>query len=152
MLAAAAGLGRIGHLSKTLTDNIRIGSQVGNLPTYYDYLNSGRTTDPGFVGRDGELYFGHQYVFGTPQPWFEFGYGLSYTTFEYSKMSLSATNVSASDSLTAAVHVKNTGENPLYNNSAIIHRDGSDWQQRSQELRDFLQQPLFCDPGNLLIS
>jgi beta-glucosidase len=82
---------------------------VGNLPIYYDYLNSGRTTSPGFVGRDGQLYFGHQYVFGTPQPWFEFGYGLSYTTFHYSNVSLSATNVSASDSLTATVRIENTG-------------------------------------------
>ena len=83
---------------------------VGNLPIYYDYLNSGRSTDPGFVGKDGQLYFGHQYVFGTPQPWFEFGYGLSYTTFHYSNVSLSATNVSASDTITATVHIKNTGD------------------------------------------
>ena len=83
---------------------------VGNLPIYYDYLNSGRLTDPGIVGEDGQLYFGHQYVFGTPQPWFEFGYGLSYTSFHYSNVSLSATNVSASDSITATVHIKNAGD------------------------------------------
>lgn len=82
---------------------------VGNLPIYYDYLNSGRVTSPGFVGGDGQLFFGHQYVFGTPQPWFEFGYGLSYTTFHYSNVTLSATNVSASDSITATVHVTNNG-------------------------------------------
>ncbi|KAI9663740.1 MAG: hypothetical protein M1821_007230 [Bathelium mastoideum] len=82
---------------------------VGDLPIYYDYLNSGRTTSPGFVGADGYLYFGHQYVFGTPQPWFEFGYGLSYTNFTYSNVTLSATNVSASDQLTATVKVTNSG-------------------------------------------
>ena len=84
--------------------------EVGNLPIYYDYLNSGRLTDPGVVGKDGQLYFGHQYVFGTPQPWFEFGYGLSYTSFHYLNLSLSATKVSASDSITATVHVKNSGQ------------------------------------------
>lgn len=82
---------------------------VGNLPIYYDYLNSGRTTDPGFIGRNGQMYFGHQYVFGTPQPWFEFGYGLSYTSFHYSNVTLSSKNVSATDTITASIRVTNNG-------------------------------------------
>ena len=46
---------------------------------------------------------------GTPQPWYEFGYGRSYTTFHYSNVTLSATHVSASDNITATVHIKNNG-------------------------------------------
>lgn len=86
---------------------------VGDLPVYYDYLLSGRPVDPGFEGADGHLYFGHQYVLGTPVPWFPFGHGLSYTSFAYSNVSLSAThNVSASDTVTARVAVTNTGTVP----------------------------------------
>ncbi|KAK4503429.1 hypothetical protein PRZ48_004344 [Zasmidium cellare] len=85
---------------------------VGTLPVYYDYLNSGRTTDAGFLGEDGTLYFGHQYVLNTPQPWFPFGYGLSYTNFTWSNVSLSATNVSASDTITASVNLTNSGPRP----------------------------------------
>jgi beta-glucosidase len=76
---------------------------------YYDYLNSGRTTDPGAILANGTLQFGHQYVLNTPQPLYEFGYGKSYTTFEYSNVTLSQTKASATDTITATVNVKNNG-------------------------------------------
>lgn len=43
-------------------------------------------------------------------PLFKFGHGLSYTTFEYSNLSLSKNSISTSESLTASVTVKNTGK------------------------------------------
>ena len=45
---------------------------VGDLPVYYDTYNSSRQTyqDSGYVGADGNLYFGHQYVLGNPHPCF----------------------------------------------------------------------------------
>jgi beta-glucosidase len=71
-------------------------------------LNSGRSTDAGAILPNGTLQFGHQYVLNTPQPLYEFGYGLSYANFTYSNISLSKTNVSASDVITASVKVTNT--------------------------------------------
>lgn len=41
---------------------------------------------------------------------FPFGHGLSYTTFEYTKMSISAANIKDTDTLTVNITVKNTGE------------------------------------------
>jgi len=41
---------------------------------------------------------------------FPFGYGLSYTTFEYSNLRLSASEIKDTDTLTATVTVKNTGD------------------------------------------
>ncbi|OAK93638.1 glycoside hydrolase [Phaeosphaeriaceae sp. SRC1lsM3a] len=81
---------------------------VGTLPIYYDYLNSGRSTDPGAILSNGTLQFGHQYVLNTPQPLYEFGYGLSYANFTYSNVTLSKTEVNANDTLTAHVSVTNT--------------------------------------------
>ncbi|KAF4241727.1 hypothetical protein CNMCM6805_000376 [Aspergillus fumigatiaffinis] len=82
---------------------------VGDLPIYYDYLNSGRAIgDSGSVAANGTLHFGHQYVLGTPLPWYPFGYGLSYSEFEYGKVTLDKTTVSVADTVTVSVDVTNT--------------------------------------------
>ncbi|KAK3367678.1 glycoside hydrolase family 3 protein [Podospora didyma] len=82
---------------------------VGALPIYYDYLNSGRDSgDAGTVYDNGTLVFGHQYVLGSPHALYEFGYGLSYSRFAYSGVSVDKTKVSAKDTVTVSVTVKNT--------------------------------------------
>ncbi|OJI99072.1 hypothetical protein ASPVEDRAFT_80698 [Aspergillus versicolor CBS 583.65] len=82
---------------------------VGDLPIYYDHLNSARDIgDSGYEAENGTLVFGHQYVLGTPDPWYPFGYGLSYVNFTYSDVTLSQTNVSATDTVTVSVDVTNT--------------------------------------------
>ncbi|KAK5115230.1 hypothetical protein LTR62_001430 [Meristemomyces frigidus] len=83
---------------------------VGTLPIYYDYLNSARQSSPGFIGANDQFYFGHQYVLNTPEPWFPFGHGLSYTTFAYSNVTLDTySNVSTSETITATVSITNNG-------------------------------------------
>jgi beta-glucosidase len=83
---------------------------VGTLPIFYDYLNSGRTTDPGQTSDNGTIKFGHQYVTGTPEALYEFGYGKSYASFSYSNVTLSTTSISSTsnEKITATVQVKNT--------------------------------------------
>ncbi len=41
---------------------------------------------------------------------YEFGYGLSYTTFEYSDFSISKSSITPDDRITVSVNVKNTGD------------------------------------------
>jgi beta-glucosidase len=56
------------------------------------------------------LYVGYRYFDSAKKPVrFPFGYGLSYTTFEYSALKLSAKQVSDRDTLTVSLKVKNTG-------------------------------------------
>ncbi|KAL5360398.1 glycoside hydrolase superfamily [Aspergillus floccosus] len=82
---------------------------VGDLPIHYDYLNSGRSIgDSGYETADGQLVFGHQYVLGSPKPWYPFGHGKSYSTFKYGAVTLDKTTVSADDTVTVSVDVTNT--------------------------------------------
>jgi len=86
---------------------------VGALPIYYDYLNSaGRpSSDSGMILQDGTIDFGSSYVTDTPNAWFPFGFGLSYTTFDYSNVSLSSATASTAgtETITASVSITNNG-------------------------------------------
>ncbi|KNG82389.1 beta-glucosidase [Aspergillus nomiae NRRL 13137] len=82
---------------------------VGDLPIYYDYLNSAREIgDAGYVYSNGTLEFGHQYALGNPKAWYPFGYGKSYSGFEYGAVTLDKMNVTAADTVTVSVEVRNT--------------------------------------------
>ena len=66
------------------------------IPPAVDY---NMTTPPGRT---------YRYYTGTPQ--FRFGYGLSYTSFEYSKLAVDSTTVNPCDSIKVTVSVENTGK------------------------------------------
>ena len=78
----------------------------GQIPLYYNHLNTGRP-----VAEGTQKFFKYQsnYIDVRNEPLYPFGYGLSYTTFDYSDMTLSSTRMQADGSLTASVTVKNTG-------------------------------------------
>ncbi|KAL1956221.1 hypothetical protein VTO42DRAFT_7481 [Malbranchea cinnamomea] len=86
---------------------------VGSIPIYYDYLNSAREVwDSGFEYENGTIDFGRQYAIGTPLPWYEFGYGKSYSTFKYEEVKLDKYEVSAEEDtrVKVSVSVTNTSE------------------------------------------
>ncbi|KAH8103067.1 glycoside hydrolase superfamily [Cristinia sonorae] len=83
---------------------------VGTTPVFYNFIKGSRPLDPGRIMDDGQLSFGHQYVLNSPVPLWSFGHGLSYTTFNYTDLSLSKTTIGIQDDITVSVTVHNTGK------------------------------------------
>jgi len=81
---------------------------VGQIPLYYAHKNTGR---PLYDGKWFEK-FRSNYLDVTNEPLYPFGFGLSYTTFAYSDISLSQTSMNMQGVLTASVNVTNTGAFP----------------------------------------
>lgn len=80
---------------------------VGQMPLYYNYKNTGR---PGADGADAGSVFWSHYGDEKNSPLYPFGYGLSYTTFEYSEIELSSRSLSMNTEIQATVILKNTGK------------------------------------------
>jgi len=74
---------------------------MGQIPLYYNHRNTGR---PPAADK-----FTSKYIDAPVTPRYPFGYGLSYTTFAYRDLKLSATRIGPSDSLRVTVTVANTG-------------------------------------------
>lgn len=79
---------------------------VGQVPIYYNHKNTGRPLG----NKDGVFEkFKSNYLDQRNEPLFSFGYGLSYTNFEYSNLKVSSNKMTASESLKVTVDVTNTG-------------------------------------------
>jgi beta-glucosidase len=76
---------------------------VGQVPIYYNHEPTGRPCDPTFKWNS------RYRDIPTCAPLYPFGYGLSYTTFDISNLTLSSPTMRANRSVTASVDVKNTG-------------------------------------------
>ncbi|MCU9612670.1 beta-glucosidase BglX [Caldibacillus lycopersici] len=78
---------------------------VGQVPVYYNCYNTGRP----FSKDDPDNRYVSKYIDIPNEPIFPFGFGLSYTTFEYSKHYISNNTLSADNPITVTVQVRNTG-------------------------------------------
>ncbi|WP_405413848.1 beta-glucosidase BglX [Maribacter sp. Asnod1-A12] len=78
---------------------------VGQVPLYYNYLSTGRPTDPG-----NDLVFWTHYTDEVNTPLYEFGYGLSYTDFKYSDLKLNSKSISKTGELKVTFNLTNTGK------------------------------------------
>jgi len=80
---------------------------TGHLPVYYNYL----PTDKGYYKEPGTYEKpGRDYVFSNSSPLWAFGYGLSYTQFEYLKAVTDKELYQANDTVCVTVQLKNTGK------------------------------------------
>lgn len=79
---------------------------VGQCPIYYNHYNTGRPKPE----TDERVTYTSSYIDVPNRPLYPFGYGLSYTTFEYSDHKLDKIEMSVGETITASVRVKNTGK------------------------------------------
>ena len=87
--------------------NVSFPQSVGQLPCFYNY----RPSDKGFYHQPGSLDKpGRDYVFTNSNALWSFGYGLSYTTFDYLDAVVSKDKVKANDVITVDVKIKNIGK------------------------------------------
>ena len=76
---------------------------IGQIPVYYNHFNTGRPDST-----NGNLAWNSRYRDIPNEPLYPFGYGLSYSTFEYSDFNISKTVISKTDKLNVQVTVTNT--------------------------------------------
>ncbi len=97
---ANGGVNPSGKLTTTFPQN------VGQIPIYYAHKNTGRAL------KEGKWFekFRSNYLDVSNDPVYPFGYGLSYTSFNYSDIKLNKTSLKGNQTLTASVTVTNTGK------------------------------------------
>lgn len=112
---------------------------VGQIPIYYNHKNTGRPYNPNDK-------FTSSYLDLEATPLYPFGYGLSYTTFEYSEPVLSKTEIKKDESLKITVKIKNTGSRKGAEVAQLYIRDLVGSVTRPvKELKDFAK--IWIEPG-----
>ena len=86
---------------------------VGQIPLFYNHKNTGRPLPQGAWFQK----FRSNYLDVDNEPLYPFGYGLSYTTFSYSDITLDKSSMNINGEITATVTVTNTGK---YDGSEVV--------------------------------
>ncbi|MEP7317165.1 MAG: glycoside hydrolase family 3 C-terminal domain-containing protein, partial [Panacibacter sp.] len=116
---------------------------VGQIPVYYNHKNTGRP-----FNNEPFAKFKSNYLDISNDPLYPFGYGLSYTTFSYSDIRLTKTNLKGNDRLIATVTVSNTGKFAGEETVQLYITDPVASATRSvKELKGF--QKIILQPGEI---
>lgn len=125
----------------------------GKLPTTFPKRLEDAPAYLNFPGENGKVFYGEGLFVGYRYydkkkiaPLFPFGHGLSYTTFAYSDLRLSAVEITDGDTLEVAVDITNTGARPGKEIAQLYVRDVAARLLRpEQELKGFAKVAL--EPG-----
>lgn len=115
---------------------------VGQIPVYYNSFNTGRPK----VNDEVDQEYVSKYLDIPNSPLFPFGFGLSYSSFEYSNAAISSVEMTPDSSITVSVKVKNTGSVASEETVQLYLRDMSAEVVRPvKELKAF--KKITLDPG-----
>ncbi|MDH3492565.1 MAG: beta-glucosidase BglX [Acidobacteriota bacterium] len=125
-----------GDVNPSAKTTISFPYALGQVPIYYNRYNTGR---PHIDGREGnDRFWVSRYRDIPNEPLYPFGYGLSYSKFEYSGMSLAKNKINQNQSVNVSVTVKNTGKRAGHEVVQLYIRDLVASRVRPlKELKDF---------------
>ena len=79
--------------------------EVGQVPIYYNHFSTGRPAKD-----ENATNYVSAYIDLKNSPKYPFGYGLSYTTFDYSGLKLSSTKIKSNETIKVSFQLKNSGK------------------------------------------
>lgn len=121
----------LGEVSPSGKLPVSFPKSVGQIPLYYNHPNTGRPAPADYqppplaeVGAMHHLkrYTSH-YVDLDPFPRFLFGFGLTYTDFEYYDLKLGSSSITEDESLKVSVRLANVGSRPAVETVQLYTRD-----------------------------
>ena len=98
----------LGNVNPSGKLTVSFPQSTGNTPCFYNHYDTDREEPFDAPGSYDEPRL--HYIFEAPEPVWNFGHGLSYTTFEYSDIEVDNKEPKATDTVTVKVKVTNTGD------------------------------------------
>lgn len=112
---------------------------VGQIPIHYDMRNTGRPFDANNK-------YTSKYLDVSNEPLYVFGHGLSYTSFDWSEIMLSASTLNENDSIKVSIQLTNTGKMAGTETVQLyIHDPVASVARPVKQLKKFMQ--LTLEPG-----
>ncbi|GGN92813.1 beta-glucosidase BglX [Saccharibacillus kuerlensis] len=112
---------------------------VGQVPVYYNPFNTGRPKG----APDAQVRYVSQYLDAPNEPLLPFGFGLSYTTFDYDDLKLSSKKMTTDSPIVISVNVTNTGDRTGTETVQLYVRDiAGDVVRPVRELKSFVKLEL----------